>query len=820
MNKIHSGVVEDIDDPLRADRVRVRVFGLHSDDKTLIPTQDLPWAQILKASTSASISGIGNSAHGLVCGSWVKVIFEDPDEQYPLVIGSISGVSTSPNDKASYEEVAFGVAVEQTKAQEQVQDPLPQQVTECGANVNIQGFKSKFSATNVNLVLNECCNNGIKNPYAKIAVLSIVAKECGFVPKNEKFNYSVSRLREVFPTKTAAYTDYQLRDIVGDEESLANFLYGGRYSNSKDEGFKYRGRGFIQVTFKANYELAAKDTGEDLLTSPDLLNVPGISAKASVKYIIRRAGGLGLLNSFTTQADANRSIAQSVIGRGVNLNSGYGLEYFKDVTNYSKLGFSNVNDNEQAEPIGKPSESGEPSDGLTPRTREMLSNSNVGFKDPSGKYPLLDMMNEPDTNRLARRNTDTSVFNTKKKYRRTGIQNVGGSFDQPVPPYNSSYPYNRGYFSESGHALEFDDTESQERISLFHKSGTFSEIDVYGNRTNKIIGNDYTIIEKNGYLFIDGTLRMTVASSANISIQGNVNLVIDGSYNVDVGGDINMKAGGKIAMHAGGDFHTRADGNLAFDGTRVDGNYDVSSRLSPSARDPVDKDYPQVLGESVETSEMISIDDMDYDEAEQYIESAINSGKISKEEVDADAKKGATEKDTTIPEKTVSPLPGNCAVFSERTNIPPETSISRYFKLSDLTTRVALPSERNKVTAHKGLSEAQIVCNLKKLAENSLDPIKERYSDMIITNAFRKNNNKSQHNIGQAADLQFTTARKSDYFEIAKWIKDNVLFDQLLLEYRSNGRPWIHISYSDTPRKIVLTLMNHKTHSQGLSQLG
>lgn len=819
MNKIYTGVVEDIDDPLKSDRVRVRVFGLHTDDKNLIPTDSLPWAQVMKPADSASISGIGRSGHGLVCGTWVKLIFEDQDQQYPFILGSISGVSTNPNIKASYEEVAFGTAEEQRVAENPPEDKPKEPITDdCEANINIDKFRSKFGAANVNAVLQECCKQGIKNGYAKIGILAVVAKECNFVPRNESFKYTVSRLRQVFPTKTAAYTDYQLQDIVSSEETLANFLYGGRYGNAKDEGFKFRGRGFIQITFKANYELASGDTGEDLVSNPDRLNAVDIASKAAVKYIVRRTGGLGLLNSFVDQATANRTVSSAVIGKNVSLGSGYGLEYYNKVTDFSKLGYV-IGEDVQATPIGNQTEEGQPSDGLTTAKREMLANTNVGFKDPSGRYPLPELLNEPDTNRLTRRNTDERIFNTKKKQRRTGILNVGGEFEQPRSPYNTKYPYNRGYYSESGHALEFDDTEGQERVNMFHRSGTFTEIDNFGNRVNKIIGNDYTIIEKNGYLYIDGTLRMTVASTAHITINGDVNMAIDGSYNLDVGGDCNIKAGGDIALHAGTNCSMKADGNASIDGARIDWNSGASKSLGPSSRDPQNNDYPQVLGESVETSEMISVDDMDYDEAETYIATAIAENKITKEEVEKAAKTEAKEADKTVPEQTISPLPGNCAVFSDRTNIPPATSISKYFTLADVSTRVALPSERNKVVAHMGLSEAQIVCNLKKLAENSLDPIKEKYSDMIITNAFRKNTNKSQHNIGQAADLQFTTASASEYFNIAKWIKDNVLFDQLLLEYRSNGRPWIHISYTDNPRKQVLTLMNHKTHSQGLSNL-
>ena len=52
------GVVEDRKDPLFLGRVKARCIGFHTDDKTLIPTEDLPWADIIQPVTSAAISGI------------------------------------------------------------------------------------------------------------------------------------------------------------------------------------------------------------------------------------------------------------------------------------------------------------------------------------------------------------------------------------------------------------------------------------------------------------------------------------------------------------------------------------------------------------------------------------------------------------------------------------------------------------------------------------------------------------------------------------------------------------------------------------------
>ena len=89
------GVVEDRNDPLKMGRVRVRCFNWHTNNKDRVPTSALPWAQCMQPSTSASISGIGRSATGLVEGSWVIGFFLDgEDAQKPMIMGSMPGIPT------------------------------------------------------------------------------------------------------------------------------------------------------------------------------------------------------------------------------------------------------------------------------------------------------------------------------------------------------------------------------------------------------------------------------------------------------------------------------------------------------------------------------------------------------------------------------------------------------------------------------------------------------------------------------------------------------------------------------------------------------
>jgi hypothetical protein len=93
-----TGVVEDVNDPEQRGRYRVRCFGYHTERKDYIPTTTLPWAHVLMPVTGASQSGVGQSATGLLRGSWVVGFFRDgPTAQDPLIMGTIPAVTPAPD---------------------------------------------------------------------------------------------------------------------------------------------------------------------------------------------------------------------------------------------------------------------------------------------------------------------------------------------------------------------------------------------------------------------------------------------------------------------------------------------------------------------------------------------------------------------------------------------------------------------------------------------------------------------------------------------------------------------------------------------------
>ena len=103
-----AGVVEDRNDPLKLGRCRVRCLGYHTEDKNILPTEDLPWAHPLLPITSSGVSGIGQTPLGLLEGSWVIGFFRDADtKQDAVILGALPGKPTQTGALNAAEGLGF-----------------------------------------------------------------------------------------------------------------------------------------------------------------------------------------------------------------------------------------------------------------------------------------------------------------------------------------------------------------------------------------------------------------------------------------------------------------------------------------------------------------------------------------------------------------------------------------------------------------------------------------------------------------------------------------------------------------------------------------
>jgi hypothetical protein len=84
----YKGVIEDNNDPEQMARYKVRVLGVHSQDKVLAPTATLPWATSINSLAFGFDNGIGISSIAQV-GTWVWCIFDNGDVNAPVIVGAI-----------------------------------------------------------------------------------------------------------------------------------------------------------------------------------------------------------------------------------------------------------------------------------------------------------------------------------------------------------------------------------------------------------------------------------------------------------------------------------------------------------------------------------------------------------------------------------------------------------------------------------------------------------------------------------------------------------------------------------------------------------
>jgi zinc D-Ala-D-Ala carboxypeptidase len=124
--------------------------------------------------------------------------------------------------------------------------------------------------------------------------------------------------------------------------------------------------------------------------------------------------------------------------------------------------------------------------------------------------------------------------------------------------------------------------------------------------------------------------------------------------------------------------------------------------------------------------------------------------------------------------------------------------------------------------------------NLRLLCERVLQPVRDHFNQVVtISSGFRTeilsnkigSSSKSQHCKGEAADFEIFGTPNN---ELADWIKENLMFDQLILEYYTPGEPnsgWIHVSYTkeiNSNRKEYLMAIrdsNGKTQYKPISGL-
>jgi len=253
------------------------------------------------------------------------------------------------------------------------------------------------------------------------------------------------------------------------------------------------------------------------------------------------------------------------------------------------------------------------------------------------------------------------------------------------------------------------------------------------------------------------------------------------------------------------------------DNNDQDGNVRVGGSSDVFVGDEVDQDTPSIRA-TVDGDEE-DAEALPGQPSSTYFQEKVAAGVISPSEVERESNVQPTGQTSGPAQSNVSPETTDPGDVGE--DFPDSLVLSSRFTLGKLTKKPGVVFQHSVTTPNAlGLPTKTIVENLKLLAINTLEPIFTKFPNVVLTNTFRPDS-KSQHGRGQAADLQFRNVSKSEYFNIALWIRDNVPFDQLLLEYKTTGTglPWIHISFAVPQRPVtnltkVMTFLNDRRETK------
>lgn len=264
-------------------------------------------------------------------------------------------VSANPIDFNSFDSTAFetdprvlaelkakfgGAIVDPAVLKSDAELLAQELIKEAEANKSISGGSSTSGVSyggnqdsNLNEIAAAAEKLGITNPQIIIAMQANALKETGGRVLVENVNYtknSRERLTEIFGKRISSLSDAELAKIQTSPETFANYIYGAKGNSlgntEPGDGYKFRGRGFIQITGRANYAAASKALyGDDrLLKNPDLLNDPKVAAESTAWFINRSldnfARKMNINKNDLTQEQATHLITSIVAGKVIDKN--------------------------------------------------------------------------------------------------------------------------------------------------------------------------------------------------------------------------------------------------------------------------------------------------------------------------------------------------------------------------------------------------------------------------------------------------------------------------------------------------------------------
>ena len=583
------GVVEDRMDPLKLGRVRARIVGYHLDNKAELPTDALPWAMPMQPIVSAAISGKGDTPLGPLEGTWVVGFFADGAEcQQPIIMGTIGGIPGTSN-------ACVARAQEQQNITNSTRDANNNVVRGADGNAvpadPVPVIKELTSSNSIYATLPPLVQGEVQN-----LMDSLGFKESSSIPGGAQNYATVNSLDYVGKyqfgagaLQTIGYlrTPIPKRTLTEAEMQNSTLWTGKNGINSLDD-------------FKANKN-----------------NVQEIAMFENVKNNYTELKSLGVI-------DASQSSKEEVAGylAAAHIGGAGGAKALKEgkirtdnlgtgTDQYYALGVASVGGTSTTiPPITASTNKANTGLNKIPATYTdwagILNNPRLGqpgaYSDPNSVYPTCDYTARADTNQLATNNDDkdSTPLPDKDKTRVEKIptaNNATGDWSEPPSAYNAKYPYNHVKETESGHVIELDDTPNAERIHIYHRTGTYVEIDREGSVSYKVKGENYEIYNRNNKTYVmgnqditvDGARTLLVKNALDVEVLGKTTINIKNDADLNVSGDFNIKAKNlnietqqDINFRIGNYMNVRTEGDLNYrvlgdEQHRVSGDFDLDA---------------------------------------------------------------------------------------------------------------------------------------------------------------------------------------------------------------------------------------------------
>lgn len=199
-------------------------------------------------------------------------------------------------------------------------------------------------------------------------------------------------------------------------------------------------------------------------------------------------------------------------------------------------------------------------------------------RSPKRRYPEERFLEESTFSRLGRNeNISETIVEQKRNNRHIGqvaipegghapgtgsdVASPSGDFSEPDVAYNSEYPYNKVYQSESGHIREIDDTPNAERLHEYHRSGSYKEFLPDGSYVKKIVNDDTEIVLRKKFVHVEASKSETVDWGYKIFVNKDGGAGFNFDLQVGAGGDINLQTdSGKLNVNINGDANVYVNG--------------------------------------------------------------------------------------------------------------------------------------------------------------------------------------------------------------------------------------------------------------------